>query len=403
MAVALPKVIYNFNEDSGATIRDYSENGSDGTATGLTNQASSRVGREVVFNATTDQIDMGNITDLNGVADMAFTMGVKFNAGSGLLNVFEKSGQVEVTFNYTGNILKFGLIVASGTATVSATLVIDTYYDISVSWTSNTLVIEVDGVIIDTDNTETGVVASNANNMYIGDDSGSNSANFTLNEFKLFDQALIQDNVDAFILEQNGVRIVSGSFHEYALGDIIVSNINTSIVQYAVVTFIESTTVYRMQPLTDNISMGSLFTRVAHLWDTTRQWMFIIDDTPQISFYDGVSKSSEVLSASKKIYCLNRDGIIKSSSTKTTTYQVLSKDQRIYIDTATTGAFTVTLEASPATNRELEIIDSVGNNGTANLTIGGGGNNINGSANYTSSTNYEYMILVFNGANWNLK
>ena len=61
----LPKIVYNFNENDASTIRDYSENGNDGVGTNITVAASSRVGNDAVFNSTTDQINLGNITDLN--------------------------------------------------------------------------------------------------------------------------------------------------------------------------------------------------------------------------------------------------------------------------------------------------------------------------------------------------
>lgn len=93
--------------------------------------------------------------------------------------------------------------------------------------------------------------------------------------------------------------------------------------------------------------------------------------------------------------------LIKTSVTKTGTYTVLNSDQRIYVD-SNGGAFTVTLEASPTLNRELEIIDSVGSCGTNNVTVDGNGNNIIGSATHLMNTNYEGLRLVFNGTNWNL-
>lgn len=93
--------------------------------------------------------------------------------------------------------------------------------------------------------------------------------------------------------------------------------------------------------------------------------------------------------------------LIKSSVTKTGTYTALASDQRIYVDSSG-GAFTVTLEASPTLNRELEIIDSVGSCGANNVTVDGNGNNIIGSATHLMNTNYEGLRLVFNGTNWNL-
>jgi len=406
-STTIPKVLYNFNENSATTIRDYSENGNDGTGTGLFIQASARVGNECVFNAVADQIDLGNITDLNGSSALGMALAYKPTGGAGTLSVLNKSGQITITYNYTTNILKVDLVVASGTATVSATLVIDTYYDIGIGYNGSTLVLYIDEVLTDTDGSQSGVIATNGNTMYLGTDGVTNSANFVLNEFKFLDVVGSTDNLAAWAAEQNGVKVTTSKLHGYSVGDIIGSNINTSYSAYAIVTFVESTTIFRILPLTDEIGSSSVFQRCGHLWDTTRQWMFIIDDTPQICFYDGVSKSSEVLAGAKKTVCITKDGItgasiVKSSITKTANYTVLSTDQRIYVDSSG-GAFTITLESSPATDRELEIIDSVGSCGTNAVTVAGNGNNINGTTPQNMNANYDSWHIVFNGTQWNLK
>ena len=145
----------------------------------------------------------------------------------------------------------------------------------------------------------------------------------------------------------------------------------------------------------DNLSRGG------HLWDTTRQHCFKIDKTPEICFYDGVSKSSEVFAESKKTYCINKGGAIKSSVSKSANYTALNSDQRIYVDSSG-GTFTITLPSTPTTNKELEIIDSVGSCNSYNVAIDGNGKNINGSATGIISGDYESWNLVYNGTQWNL-
>jgi hypothetical protein len=182
----LPKIVYNFNENSATTIRDYSENGNDGTGTNLTIAASSGVGYDAVFNSTTDQIAMGNITDLNGVADCAIHIKMTPKAGAGALTVMAKSGQISITYNYTTNIFNARLIVNSGTTSVdSGTLSIDTDYDFDLVYVGDVLTLYQDGVSVDTDAAQSGVVATTSNLMYIGDTGASAGANFLLNEFKL--------------------------------------------------------------------------------------------------------------------------------------------------------------------------------------------------------------------------
>lgn len=402
MASVNPKILLNFNENSATTIRDYSENGNDGVGTNLTVTSSSRVGYDAVFNGLSDQISLGNITDLSGQSEMACHFSAYFNSSEGIKNIINKSNQFVVTYTNDTDTITVSLFVGTGTATVSTVVALSTWYDISIVYVDNILKIYVDNGLPVIDETKSGVIDTNTNIMYLGDTGLGNSAFFLLNEFKLYAEAITTTNIAAFINAQNGIEITSATLHGYALGDIIGGNINTSVSQYAIVTYVGSTTVYRLQPLTEKISIGILLTRVGHLWDAARQWMFVIDDTPQICFYDGISLSSDVLSASKKVYCMTKDGIIKNSSTKTTTYQVLSTDQRIYVDSSV-GAFAVTLELAPVTNRELEIIDSVGSCGTNAVTVIGNGNNINGAGMKNMNANYDSWNLVYNGTQWNLK
>ena len=53
-----PDIIFNFNENSATTVRDYSEKGNDGTGTNLTVSATDReVGFDAVFNGTTSELN----------------------------------------------------------------------------------------------------------------------------------------------------------------------------------------------------------------------------------------------------------------------------------------------------------------------------------------------------------
>ena len=69
------------------------------------------------------------------------------------------------------------------------------------------------------------------------------------------------------------------------------------------------------------------------------------------------------------------------------------------VDT-TGGAFTLALPAAPAAGDRIEIIDHVGNFATDNLTINGAGNNIEGNATYTASTDWGVYELIFDGTQW---
>jgi hypothetical protein len=399
----LPKIVSNFNENDATTIRDYSENGNDGTGSGITIAASPSTGNEATFNAATDQIDYGNVTFLNGAAEMTLALNLTINTTTGDLFILNKTDVIVVNYNYTTGFITMQLFVNSGTATVTAALVVDTAYDVTFTYSSGSLKVYVDGTEIDEDTTETGVIDTSSNDLLIGSSTGDgDSAFFKLNEIKLYDDEATQANINAWIAEPNGVYTDSSVDAGFAVGDVIGTNFGgNGEVLTGIVSWVDSDSAFRILPISANILGGQIFRRVAHLWDTTRQWGLKIDDTPQICFYDGMSKSSEVFATSKKTYCMTKEGVIKTSSTKTANYTVVSSDQRIYVDSSS-GIFTITLEASPTTNREVEIIDSVGNCNANTVTIDGNGNNIIGETTYLMNTSFEALKLVFNGSNWNL-
>lgn len=73
---------------------------------------------------------------------------------------------------------------------------------------------------------------------------------------------------------------------------------------------------------------------------------------------------------------------------------------KVLADTETTGAFTVDLPAAPAPGCEVQVADATGYFATANCTVDGNGNNINGSATSVLSTNNTHAVFVFNGDEW---
>lgn len=102
-----------------------------------------------------------------------------------------------------------------------------------------------------------------------------------------------------------------------------------------------------------------------------------------------------------QLQCWNGVSIDGEYKTVTTTYQFLSTDRNLYVDSSA-GIFTVTLEASPA-EREISIIDKVGSCGASNVTINGNGKNIVGAATALMNSNYISYTMVYNGTQWNIK
>jgi len=313
----LPKIVYNFNENNTSLIRDYSENGNDGTGSNLTIQDSARVGKEAIFNGVSDIVDLGNITYLNGSAAMSLHLGVKINSTTSSGYIVHKDSQIIAYYNDATSEIEISLFVGSGTAAVSAAVVDNTYHDIDVVYEdvpfseTDTLSIYVDGVLIDSDSTQGGVIDTAGNDLTIG--RGLTSAYFYLNEFKLYNEAITTDIIASVIRNANGVLSDTGTAQSFSLGDVIYADLETTP-KYGVVTYIDSTTTteFRFLPLTVGIISSSIFRRGGHLWDASRQWGLIIDDTPKICFYDGQSKSSEVFAESKITYSLGVDGVDSS-------------------------------------------------------------------------------------------
>lgn len=80
-------------------------------------------------------------------------------------------------------------------------------------------------------------------------------------------------------------------------------------------------------------------------------------------------------------------------------YTVLPADSIILVDTSV-AANTITLEASPATNRYLTIKDKSGNANAFNITYDGNGNNIDGLPTRVINVDYGSVTMVFDGLDW---
>ena len=83
------------------------------------------------------------------------------------------------------------------------------------------------------------------------------------------------------------------------------------------------------------------------------------------------------------------------TSIKTSGFTAVS-GEGYFCDTATTGAFTITLPASPSAGDIVAIKDYASNFATANLTIGRNGSNLNGDASdNVRNTDNESLTLVY--------
>ena len=91
-----------------------------------------------------------------------------------------------------------------------------------------------------------------------------------------------------------------------------------------------------------------------------------------------------------------REGSVNwQTSIKTTNFTAAS-GEGYFCDTASVGAFTLTLPSSPSVGDIVALKDYASNFATANLTIGRGGSNLNGSAaDSVRNTDNESLTLVY--------
>lgn len=80
-------------------------------------------------------------------------------------------------------------------------------------------------------------------------------------------------------------------------------------------------------------------------------------------------------------------------------YTILVQDT--FVIASSSAPHTVTLPAAPTTGENHYVKDNTGTAATNNITVGGGGNNIDNAANKVINTNFGAFQFVWNGTQWN--
>lgn len=291
------ELFYTFNNSDS---KDYSEKGLIGTDTSITYTAAD-IGYNAVFNSDADRIQVSTFTALNGLTEVAFYFRAKFSSTTGTKYVFYKNGQFNATFD--GTTLTINIIGVSGTASVTHTPTLGTYYQYHVNYVhngvANDMSLYVDGVNVDSTTTQ-GALISNSNLFYLGGDGGGvvDTARFEMNEFKVFSNKLSEIQRTTHLANINGL-ICAIPRDVYELGDILVSKPNETNKGYAIVTYVTDNEI-RIQPLNNYVTQSDVFARIGHLWDTTRQYSVQVTSTG-INFYNDVSLSSEAFTVDKLV------------------------------------------------------------------------------------------------------
>lgn len=400
---------YNFNENDSTNVRDYSTNDLHATGYNLTTEASATFGTSILLNGSTSYTELTDFTGLSNLTDFCFYM--KFEPVTNILTnyVLSIAGLFEITWNgatLTATVTKTD---ASYSVTNNITAMSNgNYYDIFIEGsnlnTVGTISMLVDGTKQTKATTGAGLTENVTDTFYLGRNAAGGYGNLRFDEIQIFSNTLTSIQKTAITSEQKGLTVSTITSQDFTVGSIIGSGYDeaTDSQFFGIISYVGGAQSYKVYPLQGNLRGGLMFQRVGHNWDSSLQWFFEINDTPEICFYDNITKVNEFKASNKKVYCIGKEGPITGSTTVTTTYTVLSSDKRIYVDSSG-GAFTITLPSSPTTDYEVEIIDKAGSCQTKKVTVDGNGNNIIGNPTIKIDRNYMALVLVFNGTSWNLK
>ena len=142
---------------------------------------------DMVFDDITDSINIGDTPSLGGMTEVNVNLDIEFKS-SAFGIVARKSG--EFSLIYGGGNLTSDLVVASGVASVITPLSIDNIYNVEIVYNNDILSMYIDGVLVDSDNSQSGAVINSANDMYLGKDLLNDSAIMNLNSFKIYSNSM---------------------------------------------------------------------------------------------------------------------------------------------------------------------------------------------------------------------
>ena len=361
-----PILYYTFNENSTSLVRDYSEAGLDSSSVaGLTTAASTDVGYDLVFDGTTSKLDQTSFSILANSTFSSFC-NIKIGTDDSINYIFDLDGVFSLTYTSTTITVSITTAVTTYTATNDITAIAtDTFFTVYCSYNSVTGALGLFINNIQQTEIATAGAVSAITNLSIGYDGTTNFGLFNLNEIKFFASEVPSANRIAFANSSNGVLFTSTLTNNFAVGDVVGALVDGSTGYFGVITYVEGNTIYRMQPISDGLKSSMSFGRFGHLWDTTRQYYLTINDTPEVCFYNLVSKSSEVGSAAKKTYCIGKDGV------ETTTSNLKIIDKLSDLPTAVAGVITLETPYNYFFTKEIDLLgDRLDCNGAVSL-LGG--------------------------------
>lgn len=191
----------------------------------------------------------------------------------------------------------------------------------------------------------------------------------------------------------SGVLHTTKADHSFALGDLIVSDFNGDKEVRALITAVDTTTSFRMVPMSGSPDGSEVYVPCGNTINTSRQKSMILEyngGDPKISVRQ--SASFDDFDNNDPVSSFDSTGQKVKQVTTTSNYTATNDDGVIIADNCT-----ITLPSTLQAGKYLEFIKS----GSNNITINPNGNNINGiSSNRTYGGQYTSVKLYSNGTQW---
>ncbi len=360
----------SFNENSGTTIRDYSDNLRDSASAGGLTPTADTFGYYMRFDGASSQYTIASFTLAN------FTYYFEFYTNDATTKRFILSRRDHSYIFIENNRLTFGIhneATAKNVQTAGNSISTATWYKCACFYDGTDLNVWLDGVEV-TSTQSNALTQTNAFTFGSEFDS-TDYFNGRLREFRAYTTGLSDNAINSISTSKQGI-IIGMDAHSFNVGDLVTSKLGET--RQSAVVFATDTNEIRVLPDADNpvYFKGQKWIRFGHRWDTARQdYLVLTGETTKAKFLttNGNNQFSETDDTNKTTEW-DSNGLRRTTLTKTANYTLEKWDFRVIVDTS--SAVTITLPASPDNDEEHVITRS----GANNVTINGNGKNIIGNA-----------------------
>lgn len=299
---------WNFNENSTASVLDYSGNGLDSASVANLTTAAADVGYAGVFNGSSTKVNFGNILDLGGDDKLDIFCRV-LRASSQANPILYKAGHFDLSINASDKVVfKATIGAAEQTVTSTTSIAVDTYTTIGATYDGTNMVIYIDGTA-DVTQAQSGNMVASSSTAYIGTDT-SDFFDGRVESVDVYNTGLTSDNITALDANPTGLKYTFTRVHNLELGDLISKDQYSVGSTNMIVTFKESNYIMRAKPISGGrLNLGDVPIRRGNISDTSRQWiaeMRVDSDEPRFKISDNLTTFGGASSETKEVIRLDR-------------------------------------------------------------------------------------------------